>query len=319
MRARSILAVVVSVFVAAPLVALVHRLACDEPVPLGMGYSALTPLHCAVGEIFASTDILQRHGFDPELIHFERGKDQHEACSRGRVDATFTCEVPAMVHLDRLPGLVIDGCAGELGDIALVVPADSPISTVEDLAGARVALLGGASSELLFDGWLVAAGLRRDADVRVEPHAGIGDAAVRSVLDGQADAAVLWDPWLSRAELEHDLRVVRSEPFWSLVATFEDHPSVSDPTAYLAAVQDALAYAAQHTERVVGLVAQRSGIPAPVVERVLRKNRFVVGEAPALQLPDEVRHRLAACEMHALTTRRVRPEFRLDPRMRAHP
>jgi len=289
-------------------------------VPLGMGYSSLTPLHCAVGEIFVATDILQQHGFDPSLIHFEHGKDQHESCSQGLIDATFSCEVPAMVHLDRLPGMVINGFAGELGDIALVVRQDSPIQGVEDLQGRNVALLGGSSSELVFEDWLSAVGLRRNADVRVDPHGGTGESAVDAVVAGRADAAVLWDPWLSKAEIEHDLRVVQRAPFWSLVATFEAHPSVRDPAAYMAAVRDALAYAAQHTDEVVALVSRRSGIPAPAVERVLRKNRFVSGsETPDLRMPEDVHQRLLACEAFARMSRRVPPEFRFADRLRSHP
>ena len=322
MRSRRVLISLAVVAVAAVAVALVLQLVGRRAggERLGMGYSSLTPLHCAVGEVFAATDILQRHGFDPELIHFEHGKDQHEFCNLGVIDATFSCEVPAMVHLDRLPGMVINGYAGELGEIALVVPAGSDIESVEDLRGKSVALLGGSSSELVFEEWLAAAQLRRNADVRVDQHGGIGESAVKAVTSGRADAAVLWDPWLSKAEIDHGLRVIHRTPFWSLVATFEAHPSVRDPDAYMAAVRDALSYAAEHTAEVVALVERRSGIPAPVIERVLAKNRFVAGNvSPDLRMPEEVHQRLIACEAHARMTQRVPPGFRLADRLRMGP
>ena len=156
-----------------------------------IGYSTLTPLHCALGEVLASTDILARHGLRGTFTGFEHGKDQHESCAQGVVDATFSCEVPAMVHLDRLPGMVLEGSPGELGEIALVVPADSPIRSIADLDGRTLALLGGASSELVVEQWLAEDGLWRDRDVRCEMHGGIGESAVAAVTGGQVDAAHL--------------------------------------------------------------------------------------------------------------------------------
>ena len=284
-----------------------------------VGYSSLTPLHCAIGEVLASTDILATHGLHGEFFPFEHGKDQHEACSAGRIDATFTCEVPAMVHLDRLPGLALTGFAGELGEIALVVPVNSPIREAGDLAGRTVAVLGGASSELLLGRWLDEVDLHRDVDVHCPMHGGTGETAVAAVVGGDADAAVLWDPWLSKALEEHGLRVVRSEPFWSLVAAFPEHDAMGASEAYMEALTDALEHIATHTEEVATLVERRSGIPHQTVLAVLRKNRFVgPGQAPDLSVPPEVRQRLSDCEAHARATGRVAPDFDLVPRLQGN-
>lgn len=286
------------------------------PATVRIGYSSLTPLHCALGEVLRNTDVLARHGLEAELTYFPHGKDQHEACSRGVIDATFSCEVPAMVHLDRLPGLVLTASPGELGDMALVVPADSDVTSVEQLRGRRLAVLGGASSEMVLDQWLAAAGLDRHRDLQAEMHGGIGETAVGAVMAGDADAAVLWDPWLTRAQQEHGLRVVESAPFWSVVALYEGR--IDDEASYHAALADALRYVATHADEVAGWVEARSEIPADVVLTVLRKNRFVAD--PELQvdlrIPAETLRRLQRCEGHALITGRVGPGFRLHERTR---
>ncbi len=284
-----------------------------------IGYSTLTPLHCALGEVLASTDILARHGLRGTFTGFEHGKDQHESCAQGVVDATFSCEVPAMVHLDRLPGMVLEGSPGELGEIALVVPADSPIRSIADLDGRTLALLGGASSELVVEQWLAEDGLWRDRDVRCEMHGGIGESAVAAVTGGQVDAAVLWDPWLSKAQQEHGLRVVRAAPFWSVVAFFDGHAAVADTGPYLAALGDALSYVADHPDAAADLVAARSGIPREVVLQVLRKNRHVAGEPVDLTMDPDLQARLRDCEAFAHRTGRVSPTFRLVDRLRALP
>ncbi len=283
---------------------------------LRVGYSTRTPLHAAVGEVFARTDILERHGFDAELQRFVRGKDQHEACAAGRVGATFSCEVPAMIHLERLPDMRLAGCAGELGEIALVVPAGSPIETTADLAGRSVAVLGGASADLALDRWLDTAELRRDLEVRTESHGGQGETAIEALTQRRVDAAVLWDPWLTAAVLEHDLRVVDAVPFWSVVALFDGHAAVADPGPYLAALAEALAHIGDHPDEVAGWVAEAVGITPEAARRVLGKNsRLGTGAPVDLALSDEVLERLKACERHARMTGDVSPSFRLEGRL----
>jgi len=286
------------------------------PGQLTVGYSTRTPLHAAVGEVFARTEILQDHGFEPELVPFVRGKDQHEHCAAGRIDATFSCEVPAMVHLERLPGMQLVGSAGELGDIALVVPAGSRIESAVDLRDRKVALVGGASADLALDGWLRDAGLRRQLDVWVDGHGGQGETAIQALTTGAADAVVTWDPWLSAAMEQHELRVIESTPFWSVVATFAGHPSVEDPAPYLAALGEALTYIAGHTEQVAEWIAPTVGISESAVLTVLSRNRHVTGAAPGgLPLSEEVLGRLDACERHARATGEVAPAFRVADRL----
>jgi sulfonate transport system substrate-binding protein len=287
---------------------------------LRVGYSTRTPLHAAVGEVFAHTEILQGHGFTPELVPFVRGKDQHEHCAAGRIDATFSCEVPALVHLERLPEMRLAGSAGELGDIALVVPQGSSIRSVNDLRDRRVALVGGASADLALDGWLRDADLRRQLDVWVDGHGGQGETAIDALGRGAADAVVIWDPWLTAAVQQHDLRVVESTPFWSVVAVFDGHPSVADAGPYLLALGEALTYIAEHPEQVAGWVAPTVGVSEATVLAVLAKNRHVGGEAPAgLTISEPVMERLKACERHARATGEVSPAFRIADRLRGAP
>lgn len=287
---------------------------------LRVGYSTRTPLHAAVGEVFTRTDILTRHGFEAEFVPFVRGKDQHEACASGAVDATFSCEVPAMIHLDRLPQMRLVGCAGELGNIALVVRSDSPVEGVIDLSSRSVAVLGGSSAEMALDSWLKDAGLRRDLEVRTESHGGQGETAVEALTRGTVDAAVLWDPWLTAATLEHDLRVVEFVPFWSVVALFDGRDVVADPGPYLDAVSDALAYIGEHPDEVSDWVATTVGISPAAVKIVLEKNtRLHARPTPDTALTEEVLARLRACDRHARMTGDVPPSFRLEDRLGMRP
>ena len=280
-----------------------------------VGYSALTPIHCAIGEVFAHTDILEKHGFSKELTVFMHGKDQHKAGIKGVVDATFTCEVPAMFHLHRLPDLVLTGTPGEMGEMGLVVLKDSPIKSVQELGGKSVAVLGGPSSELLLEQWLTEAGLRLEEHVRMSMHRGRGESVIEELKSGEAAAGVLWDPWLALAQSKHELRVVARAPLWSLLAEHDGHLTAEQQKRYMAAVQAALAYAAQNLDQVSGWVSKTADIPREVVATVLKKNTSLKAGAD-LKLHATLKERLDKCEAFVMTRRLVSQDFKLSQRIK---
>ena len=284
-----------------------------ELTTIRIGTSSLTPLHAAIGEIFKETDILAQHGLEGEFLPFERGSDQHDRCAAGEVDATFSCEVVALIQLESLPGLSITGSPGELGGMALLVRQGSPIKKTSDLSGQTVALLEGASSQLALETWLDKAG--SPADVTILPQRGRGEEALLSLLAGEVDAIVLWDPWLSKAMLENPLEIVEYTPFWSVMAVYEDHLPAEAWTRYDAALADALKWASLNPVQTVELTANRTGIDEATVREVLFKNAYV-SSATDITLTIRAMHveRLRACEQHALKTGAVPPGFSLSAR-----
>ncbi len=283
--------------------------------PIRIGMSSLTPLHAAIGEVFKDTDILAKHGFEGEFLHFERGSDQHERCAAGDVDATFSCGVVAMVQLQSLPGLTITGSPGELGGIALLTLEGSSIEQTSDLAGKSVALLEGASAQLAMDTWLEEAG--QPTGVTVTPQRGRGEVALADLLAGEVDAIVLWDPWLSKAVREHPLEIVEYTPFWSVVTVYEDHLPAEAWARYDAALAEALHWASYHPAETVEMASLRTGIDEATVREVLFKNAYVSRAVDvSLTIRGMHQQRLQACEKHALKTGAVPPGFSLAARTR---
>lgn len=280
-----------------------------------VGYSALTPIHCAIGEVFAHTEILEKHGFSKEMTVFMHGKDQHKAGAKGMVDATFTCEVPAMFHLHRLPDLILTGTPGEMGEMGLVVLKDSEIKSVQELGGKKVALLGGPSSELLLEQWLTGAGLRMEEHVRVKRHRGRGDSVIEDLKSGEAAAGVLWDPWLALAQSKHELRVLAKDTLWSILAEHEGHLSADQQKRYMTAVQAALEYTGKNLDKVSGWVSKTASIPKEVVATVLKKNTSLKASAD-LKLHAKLKERLGQCENFVTTRRLVGEDFKLSSRIK---
>jgi len=283
-----------------------------------IGTSSLTPLHAALGEILEHTDLLENHGLQGEFLDFERGKDQHERCVEGGVDATFSCEVAAMVHLDRLPGTAITGSPGSLGEMALVVRQDAEVQSVADLRGGSVAVLGGASAELAMDTWLAREDLA--GSVRLEQAGGHGDEAVRQLLLGQVDAVLLWDPWLTRAMDQHPFRIVERSPFWSVVMIYPEHHDNDTWVRYHRALEDALAWGRDHPDRTATWAAERGGFPEDLARRVLASNEILAGRAePVLALRPEVQQRIEGCETWAQQHGLVQSDFTLEDRQQPTP
>ncbi len=234
--------------------------------PLRLGYSRLTPLHCLVGEVLRSTDIAQRHGFDPRFRRFTRGDEQNAAAPD--LDATFTCEVPAIHFLSTLPDWQVAGVTGSLGVVAVVARAGAGIESIGDLRGRRVGVAPGSTSHMDLEAWLAAAGLDPATDLEVV-EMGLRDQA--EALDaGAVDAVATWDPWVSQLRLAGNA-VVTQRPFWSLIVLRRGFVEGDDDAAgrYLACVSDALDHARRHRDQVLAAVAEASGLDRAVLALVL--------------------------------------------------
>lgn len=86
---------------------------------------------------------------------------------------------------------------------AILVPRDSPVRTVAELKGKRVAYTRGSSAQPLVRNALARVGLRM-ADI-IEVDLGPPDAAA-AFASGRVDAWVIWDPYYAQAEVRGGAR-----------------------------------------------------------------------------------------------------------------
>lgn len=104
---------------------------------------------------------------------------------------------------------VVDGLHN--GCIKFVVPKDSPIQTVEDFKGKKIAIdeVGGTPHQVA-SLWLEKSGISakpQDGDVTFLPYSD-GNLELEAAKSGEVDVAALWDPLGSIAEKSGDFRVV---------------------------------------------------------------------------------------------------------------
>ncbi|MEK8047424.1 aliphatic sulfonate ABC transporter substrate-binding protein [Ideonella margarita] len=226
-------------------------------------------------------------GAQIEWKEFPAGPQLLEALDAGAIDFGVTGAPPPVFAQSAGRDFVIVGAEpGQPHSEAILVPADSPVKTVRDLRGRRVALARGSSSHFLLLGALAQQGLRISD---VQPVF-LGPADARAAFEtGAVDAWVVWDPYLSIAEAARPLRVLAN--FATLL------PAVSTPWSFyearrefvqanpalvrqlVAALAREGAWAADHAVEVAKLLAPVLGIGLETVLRMQRRVRY--GAVPA--------------------------------------
>lgn len=150
---------------------------------------------------------LEEEGYTVKWIEFPGGPQLLEALNVGSIDFGHTGETPPVIAQAANAPLVYlyNQPANPKGE-AILIHKDSPIKSVADLKGKKVALNKGSNVHYLLVKALEKANLTLDD---IEPVY-LPPADARTAFEGnQVDAWVIWDPFLSAAELEIDTKVLQ--------------------------------------------------------------------------------------------------------------
>jgi sulfonate transport system substrate-binding protein len=137
---------------------------------------------------------------------FTSGPPLLEALNAGAIDVGGVGNTPPLFAAAAKSKIeVVSGAKmGAKGD-TIVVPKDSPIKSVADLKGKKVAVAEGSSANYNLLAQLAKAGLGyKDIDVKALQPAD----ALAAFTNKHVDAWAIWDPYTSQAELEANARVL---------------------------------------------------------------------------------------------------------------
>lgn len=170
-----------------------------EGVVVRLGYQKIgTPylLKERAGDLKAA---LEARGARAEWVEFYAGPPLLEAMRAGAVDIGHVGETPPVfAQAGGVPFVYVAADSPAPKAEAIVVKKDSPLRSVADLKGKRVALNRGSNVHYLLIRALEDAGLTLD-DIRVVY---LAPADARTAFEGgDVDAWVIWDPFLAAAEL----------------------------------------------------------------------------------------------------------------------
>jgi sulfonate transport system substrate-binding protein len=223
---------------------------------------------------------LESLGYKVAWTEFPSGPPLLEALNVGAIDFGTAGETPPIfAQAAGAPILYVGHEPPAPKGEALLVPKNSPIKTVADLKGRKVALNKGSNVHYLLVKALEKAGLSY-SDIQTVFLA--PSDARAAFVRGDVDAWVIWDPYQAAAEAATGARtladgtgIVSNHQFYFAAQKFTaESPHVVDAT--LAAVDDIDRWAKDNARTVAEELSPQIGIPAPVLEVALIRQSYGV-------------------------------------------
>nr|WP_246681769.1 sulfonate ABC transporter substrate-binding protein [Methylobacterium sp. L1A1] len=217
-------------------------------------------------------------GYRVQWSEFPSGPPLLEALNAGAIDFGSAGETPpifAQAASDALTYVAHEPPAPK-GE-AILVPKASPVQSVADLRGRKVALNKGSNVHYLLVRALESAGLSLADITPVYLAPADGRAAFER---GAVDAWVIWDPFFAAAEAGGNARVLADGS--GLVPNHQFYLSSRDFSAKNGAALDAIvtavaevdAWAKDNTDAAAKELSPSVGIPAPILAAALRRQTY---------------------------------------------
>ena len=217
-------------------------------------------------------------GYKVSWTEFPSGPPLLEALNVGAIDFGVTGETPpifAQAAGAPLVYLAYDPPAPQ-GE-AILVPKDSPLKSVADLRGKKVALNKGSNVHYLLVKALEKAGLKY---TDIEPAFLAPSDALAAFSRGSVDAWVIWDPYEAAAEASTGARIltdgtgiVSNYQFYFTSKNFLTNDSKAVDVV-LAALNEADDWTKNNIEAVAEQLSPSVGLPASVLAVSLKRESY---------------------------------------------
>ena len=246
-------------------------LAEDKPAKVALDWATYNPVSVALKAKGFLEDDLKKDGIAVEWAKSGGSNVAIGFLNAGKVDFGSTAGAAALVG--KIDGAAIKSIYvySKPEWTALVVKPDSPIKTVADLKGKRVAAARGTDPHIFLTRALAENGLSpNDVSVVVMAHAN-GKAAMEA---GDVDAWAGLDPLMADAEVNGTGRLFFRAPDFNtygvlnVSTTFaEKYPSTVKRV--LAAYEQARLWSIAHPDELTALMIEATGMPKAVVAKQL--------------------------------------------------
>ncbi|MBB4292228.1 sulfonate transport system substrate-binding protein [Rhizobium leguminosarum] len=223
---------------------------------------------------------LESIGYTVEWTEFPGGPQLLEALNAGAVDFGSTGETPPIfAQAANAPLVYIAHEPPAPRGEAILVPKDSPIKSVAELKGKKVAFNKGSNVHYLLVKALEEAGLTYED---VEPTF-LAPADGRAAFEkGAVDAWVIWDPFQAAAEVAIEARelrngegIVPNHQFYLGTKTLVDgHAEAID--VLIGAISEIDEWTKSDTAAAAAELSPSVGIPKPVLVKALERQSYGV-------------------------------------------
>jgi sulfonate transport system substrate-binding protein len=223
--------------------------------------------------LLTAAGLINKLPFKVAWSDFTSGPPMLQAMGAGSVDIGGVGNAPPVFAAAGGSRIAIVGAfqSNPLGS-ALLVPKSSPISSVAQLRGKRIAVAQGSSADYHLLTVLNKAGISvHDVTlVYVQPAAGLA-----AMTSAHVDAWDIWSPFIEEAEIQDGARPLVSGVGYGSPYSFEvaSRAALADPgkaaaiTDYLKLVAQAHIWANKHLPVWAGVWSKASGLPANVMAK----------------------------------------------------
>ncbi|AZD92795.1 MULTISPECIES: ABC transporter substrate-binding protein [Pseudomonas] len=248
-----------------------------EPLVLHVGDQNYYNVRASV----EASGVLEGAPYKVDWKHFQAAAPLAEALNTGALDLGFLGDSGFLFLAAKQAPVKLIGVSRQNPDtIALLVPKDSPVQTIADLKGKKVAYWPGAWSQQLTLRALEQAGLPEDhvEFIKLMPI----DAAA-ALPQGSIDAFPVWEPYISQQILFSGARPILTAknlmPGLSAIAA--STPAIDSKRAaiadFLGRLKQARAWVDSHTDQYADLWAKKANLDQNVSRHWLRQAHMSVG------------------------------------------
>jgi len=234
----------------------------------------------AVRQRHTIEDTFKPSGIDVQWVDFQFGPPLLEAINVGSVDFGYVGDAPPIFAQAANARVRYAAAVKQDGNTqAIIVQKGSPIKTLADLKGKRIAYGKGSSAHNLLVATLEKAGIAW-SDIIPTPLA--PSDATAAFVKGSIDAWSIWDPYLALAELKENARVIVFDKdihdpyaFYIVGADFvEKYPSLVARLDTVFAAEGVWANA--HREEVAQAQAAATGVDIEAIRRFVGRSNYKV-------------------------------------------
>lgn len=217
-------------------------------------------------------------GVSVKWTEFQAGPPLLEALNARSLDIGRTGDAPPVfAQAANAPLVYVGGGTAKERSSGIVVPANSPLQTLADLRGKKVAFTKGSSANFLIVKALKSAGLTF-SDIK---PVNLSPADARGAFEqGKVDAWAIWDPYFAAVQAQKNVRVLSdaqglaaNRDFYLASRSFaEQNPAIIK--AVREETQAVAKWADANPTEVVKILSPLLGVEPPILDVVTKRRGY---------------------------------------------
>ncbi len=229
-------------------------------------------------------------GYGVSWAEFPSGPPLLEALAAGDVNLGFTGETPPIFsQASGTPVVYVGNTPGQPHSEAILVPANSTITSVAGLKGRKVAVAKGSNAHYLLVASVIRAGLQLSEITPIYLQPPDGRAAFQS---GDVDAWAIWDPFFASAEADGARLIADAGdtvPNHSFYLSRRDFAAAHAGAlnAAVASIKQIEAWLPANLSAAATQISPVIGLPAPIVLTSLQRQKYGVIKVSPQVLADQ--------------------------------